>query len=179
LPFLVALLTFTLAAGDAFAERRSRRGDSAERDSGSERQQRKSSESRQESTAQKRSSSKKSSKKSKKKSSRRRSSKKKSAPSGPVAVPIDVGIGPQLFVPNPPLFFEQPLYTALNISIAAVIDKQLIERNKDRIPKEYRDAAGNVGEVRIRPWWLALIPSTLVVSPDVIPGVTTTGMYGA
>ncbi len=126
-------------------------------------------------------SSKKSSKKSSKRSAKKRKKRKKKAKasSGAVAVPIDIGLGPQLLVPNPPLFFEQPVYTALNISIAAVINKELIEANKDRIPKQYRDAASNLGEVRIRPWWLLLIPSTIVISPDVIPGVTTTGMYGA
>lgn len=121
-------------------------------------------------------------KKSTKKSAKKSKKKKKSTPkraSGPVAIPIDVGIGPQLLVPNPPLFFEQPVYTALNISIAAVISKQLINENRDQIPKQYRDAAKSVNEVRIRPWWLALVPSTIVISPDVIPGVTTTGMYGA
>lgn len=174
LPFLAAALVLTLLSEDAFAQRRSRRQRSEQRAPSDERQQR---EEREETkSSQKTSSKKKSSKKGSKKKSQRKRAK---APSGPVAVPIDVGFGPQLFVPNPPLFFEQPVYTALNISIAAVIDKQLIEQNKDRIPKQYRDAAANVGEVRIRPWWLALIPSTIVISPDVIPGVTTTGMYGA
>lgn len=175
LPFLVALLTFTLAAEHAFAARSSRR-EAPERASSSEREPSERTTARKSSKQQKKKSSKK--KSSKKKSSKKKSSGRK-ASSGPVAVPIDIGFGPQLLVPNPPLFFEQPVYTALNISLAAVINKQLIEQNKDRIPKEYREAAGNVGEVRIRPWWLALIPSTIVVSPDVIPGVTTTGMYGA
>lgn len=118
---------------------------------------------------------------SKKKSSsaKKKRRKKKQAPSGPVAIPIDIGFGPQVLVPNPPLFGEQPAYTALMISVAAVIDKELIRKNKRRIPKQYQQAAGQLDEVRIRPWYLLFIPNTIVLSPDVIPGVTTTGMYGA
>jgi hypothetical protein len=113
------------------------------------------------------------------KSNRPQANKKPAAPKGPVSIPIDVGIGPQVLVPNPPLFFDQPAYTALTISIAAVINQQLIRQHKHQIPAGYRAAAGSLNEVRIRPWWLALVPSTLILSPDVIPGVTNTGMYGA
>lgn len=113
-------------------------------------------------------------------SSRRGSQKKKAAaPKGPVTVPIDVGFGPQVMVPNPPLFFDQPAYTALTLSIAAVINQDVIRRYRDQIPEQYRAAAGSVSEVRYRPWWLLLVPDVLYLSPDVIPGVTTTGMYGA
>jgi hypothetical protein len=110
----------------------------------------------------------------------RRQPAKKAAPRGPVTVPIDVGFGPQLMVPNPPLFFDQPAFTALTLSIAAVISKDLIEKNKNQVPAEYRNLVSNVSEVRYRPLWLLLVPDVIYLSPHfLIPNVTTTGMYGA
>lgn len=100
------------------------------------------------------------------------------ARSGPVTVPIDVGVGPTALFPNPPAFTSQPVFTGLALSLAAVADRELIARNADRIPPSLRQAARNLDEVRIRPWYLALVPELLVISPA-IEGLSPTGMYGA
>ena len=93
----------------------------------------------------------------------------------PVEIPIDVGVGPILLVPNAPLFSDQPVFTGLTLHIEAVIDKELIRKNRDRIPRQWRGAARNLNELRVRPWWMAFIPEELVISPALF----RTGMYGA
>lgn len=94
---------------------------------------------------------------------------------GPVAIPIDVGVGPMAIVPTGSVFFDQYVHSALTLSLAAVIDQDLIRRERDRIPAEYRRQAGTIGEARIRPLWLAVIPEVVIVSPAWL----RTGMYGA
>ena len=97
-------------------------------------------------------------------------------PAGPVVVPIDIGVGPVLLLPNPgPIFDDQPVHFGLALSIAAVIDQQLIRKHANRIPKQWRGAARGLGEVRYRPWFLALVPELLVISPQ----LKDTGIYGA
>lgn len=97
---------------------------------------------------------------------------------GPVTVPIDIGVGPALLLPNPPAFASQPMFTGLSLSIAAVIDQELIREHANRIPPGMRKAARGLNEVRYRPWFLALVPELLVVSPQ-LEGLSSTGMYGA
>ncbi|MFZ9889454.1 MAG: hypothetical protein ACO3JL_18320 [Myxococcota bacterium] len=96
-----------------------------------------------------------------------------------VTVPIDVGAGPILLLPNPPLFDDQAVFGGVMLSLAAVIDKELIAAHKGSIPQQYRHLASGVRQARVRPLWLALVPSTLVLSPPLVDGLTTTGMYGA
>lgn len=92
-----------------------------------------------------------------------------------VKVPIDMGLGPQALLLNPPIFFDQAVHTSLTLSIAAIIDKQLIHQQRRRIPAQYRSLARSVDEVSYRPWYLALIPELLIISPALF----NTGMYGA
>ncbi len=103
---------------------------------------------------------------------RRRSSRRRG---GALTVPIDVGIGPIGIVPNPPALFDQPVHGGLALSLAAVVDQALIRRHKNQIPAQWRKQASQVDEIRIRPWYLALIPSVLIISPALL----NTGMYGA
>ncbi|MFH1809753.1 MAG: hypothetical protein ABIJ09_13480 [Pseudomonadota bacterium] len=92
-----------------------------------------------------------------------------------VTVPIDVGVGPNAIVPSPPAMFDQPVHTGMVLSLAAVVDQATIRRFKDQIPPELRQQAMTMDEVRIRPWYLALIPDVLILSPPFF----NTGMYGA
>lgn len=102
------------------------------------------------------------------------------APAGPVEIPIDVGIGPQLLLPNPgPIFDDGALHFGLAVSLAAVIDQELIRKHAGRIPAEYRGMARNLDEVRVRPWFLGLIPELLIISPQLPVVSPNTGMYGA
>lgn len=102
------------------------------------------------------------------------------APAGPVEIPIDFGIGPQLLLPNPgPIFDDGALHFGLALSLAAVVDQELIRKHASRIPAEYRGMARNLDEVRVRPWFLALIPELLIISPQLPVVSPNTGMYGA
>ncbi|MDP2345088.1 MAG: hypothetical protein Q8O67_29355 [Deltaproteobacteria bacterium] len=97
------------------------------------------------------------------------------APSGPVEVPIEIAAGPILLLPSPPAFGEQPAHFGLQLEMGAIIDRELIRRHRNQIPPWARNVAGNVDEVRVRPLWLALVPQTFVISPQIV----STGIYGA
>lgn len=105
----------------------------------------------------------------------RRQKARPPAPSGPVQIPIEIGAGPIALVPSPPGVFDQVAHFGLMIEVAAVVDQALIRQHKNQIPPWARAAAGNVTELKVRPWWLAIIPDTLVISPQ----FKDTGMYGA
>ncbi len=100
-------------------------------------------------------------------------------PAGPVTVPIDVGVGPVVMFPNPPALQDQAVFTGLELSLAAVIDKALINAHRDQIPAGLRGAARGLSEVRYRPWFVALVPERLIISPQVLDLGARTGMYGA
>lgn len=81
-----------------------------------------------------------------------------------VTVPIDVGVGPALLVPNGALYGAQPGYGAIALSGEAVIDKETLRKNKKKIPKQYRQMMKGVEEIRIsKPY----IPHMLYLSPPV------------
>lgn len=92
---------------------------------------------------------------------------------GPVAVPIDIGVGPAAHFVNGGVFGEQPVLGGLAISGEAVLDNKTIRRFKSRIPAQYRKQAFAMREVRISH---PLIPRTLYLSPKVAGA--TVGMYG-
>ncbi len=89
-----------------------------------------------------------------------------------LTVPVDVGVGPAALLITGPVFRDQPVHGALKLSIAAVLDKELIRKNQNRIPKQYRSMAKGVEEVRISP--SIFIPDELIISPP----VRGTGLYG-
>lgn len=97
------------------------------------------------------------------------------APSGPVEIPIEIAAGPVALIPSPPMFGDQPVFAGLQIQMAAVVDRELIRQHQREIPPWAKGVAGNLNEVRVRPWWLALVPELLVISPQ----VQNTGLYGA
>ncbi|MBN2360070.1 MAG: hypothetical protein JXR83_11510 [Deltaproteobacteria bacterium] len=106
----------------------------------------------------------------------RRASRGKPAPRPrQVTVPIDVGVGPVALVPSWPMLLDQPVYGGMMLSLAAVIDQATIRRYKNQIPANLRQQAMQMDEVRIRPWFVALIPDLLVISPAIF----NSGMYGA
>lgn len=92
----------------------------------------------------------------------------------PKEIPVEVGWGPIALIPNPPATFDQVAYAGLQLQMAAVIDQALIRRHRAQIPAWARGTASTLSEVRIRPWWLALVPEVLVVSPAFM----NTGAYG-
>lgn len=106
---------------------------------------------------------------------------KPAARPGPVTVPIDIGVGPVALVPSWPMLLDQPVYGGMLLSLAAVIDQATIRRYKNQIPANLRQQAMQMDEVRIRPWFIALIPDVLVVSPAIFDRglFFNSGMYGA
>lgn len=110
-----------------------------------------------------------------KKRTTRKRARKAPTPSGPVEIPIEVRAGPIALIPSPPAFGDQPVFAGLQIHVAAVVDQDLIRRYRSQVPAWARGAARNVDEVQVRPWYLALIPDVLIISPQ----VKDTGMYGA
>lgn len=102
-----------------------------------------------------------------------------------MTVPIDIGLGPVLMLPNPALFVQQPAFTGLELSLAAIIDQQLIRKYKRKIPRQYRRMALSLKEFKYRPWYVALVPERLILSPALSAqgisgtGLLSTGMYGA
>ncbi len=90
-----------------------------------------------------------------------------------VTVPFDVGVGPAPQIVSGPVARDQTVHLALRLSMAAVIDRETIARNRGRIPPKYRAMASKVSEVRIRP--SVFIPDTILVSP----AFGGTGLYGA
>jgi hypothetical protein len=106
---------------------------------------------------------------------RRKAAKKRRAAGGDLEIPIDVGVGPVLLWGNPPLGLDQIAHFGLGFEAAAVIDPATLRRFEDQIPANLRKQARSLGQVRIRPWWLALVPELLVISP----AFWNTGVYGA
>lgn len=100
-----------------------------------------------------------------------------SAFAGKVTVPADVGVGPEAF------WFYGPLlenrggvpHFALAFNLYAVIDRDWINDNRDRIPANYRAQANRITELKIGP--SIFIPSTLYVSPS-IDALNGVGLFG-
>lgn len=95
-----------------------------------------------------------------------------------VTVPGDVGIGPAGFWFFGPLTNNRGAvpHFGLAFDLAAIIDKDWIEENRDSIPSQYRSMADRVNEVKIGP--SLFIPSTLYISPP-FDALGSTGMFGA
>lgn len=95
----------------------------------------------------------------------------------PVEVPVDVGVGPAAF------WFLGPMtqvrgavpHFGLQLDVHAIIDKEVIDKNRDRIPPNLRGMAEKVTEARISP--SIFIPRYLYVSPKLDP-LGGVGMYG-
>ncbi len=94
-----------------------------------------------------------------------------------VTVPLEISVGPAGYWFTGALLDNRGAvpHFGLQLDIAAIIDKELIDQNFDRIPPKYRSLAKGVTEARIGP--SIFIPSALIISPriDALGGV---GMYG-
>lgn len=84
----------------------------------------------------------------------------------PVTIPIEVGVGPstQYFYNQIP--DHNRWHTGLKIDLAAVINQEIIQKFKKKIPKKYRKLAKKINEVRFRPSPIPFIPTTLIISPN-------------
>ncbi|WP_199746058.1 hypothetical protein [Corallococcus sp. AB030] len=89
-----------------------------------------------------------------------------------VTVPVDVGVGPAVFVFSGPIADDQLLHTGLKLSVDAVLDKEWLRKNQRAIPARYRKQAKQMDEIRISP--SIFIPDSFIISPK----YRDTGMYG-
>lgn len=93
-----------------------------------------------------------------------------------VTAPVDVGVGPTALLFFGPIFQDQPLHTGLELSVAAVLDREWLRRNQRLVPARYRGMVRNTDEVRLTPGIISLlVPRTLIISPK----VRNTSLYGA
>ena len=96
---------------------------------------------------------------------------------GKVTVPADVGVGPEAFWFYGPLLENRGAvpHFALAFNLHAIIDRDWINDNRDRIPAQYRGQADRITELKVGP--SIFIPSTVYVSPaiDALNGV---GIFG-
>ena len=99
----------------------------------------------------------------------------KSMPASAVEIPINVGLGPSLFtIPDSILKTKIKPFTGVNVKLKAIIDKETIEKHKDRIPEKYRKAVLRTNEVRIG---YLYIPAHIILAPGDDAGQPS--IYGA
>ncbi|MGQ0506859.1 MAG: hypothetical protein ACT4TC_16225 [Myxococcaceae bacterium] len=91
-----------------------------------------------------------------------------------VTVPADVGIGPAGYFVFGPVMQERGWlpHWGLKLNVQAVIDRETIQKNRNRIPAKYQKAAASMDEIRFSP--SIFIPDALIISPK----VRGNGMYG-
>ncbi len=78
-----------------------------------------------------------------------------------VEIPVNIGVGPFAFYVPEHLEEDDPKpFYGLKLHIKAIIDKKLIERNKGKIPDQYRKAVEKVDEIRVG---YLLIPETIML----------------
>ncbi len=106
---------------------------------------------------------------------KKRTKKKKARKKQMVTVPINVGLGPAFHYVTGPVQRDQEVHYGVKISLAAIIDQALIQKNKHKIPKKYRKMASRIDQIRLRPGPVVLIPDTIFISPQ----RDQTAMYGA
>lgn len=91
-------------------------------------------------------------------------------------IPVQIGVGPAGLLFGGPtypdfgfrgaLFDDQAVHSGLRISLTAIIEEELVREHRDLVPRQYHQQIINAGEVRYAPGILAVIPSTLYLSPS-------------
>lgn len=109
-----------------------------------------------------------------KKAGARKNAKKSRRRSGPVTVPVDLGVGPAFHWISGPIQDDRAPHFGIKLSLAAIIDRETIAANKGRIPKKYRGMASKIDELRYTP--TVFIPDTIYLSPPT--DAESTAMYG-
>jgi hypothetical protein len=94
---------------------------------------------------------------------------------GSNTIPVDIGIGPFAAFITGPVQDDQLIHTGLRLSVAAVLDRETIRENWDRVPPSYRGMAAGISEARVKPLLATLLPTTLYLSPKLYD----TGVWGA
>lgn len=78
-------------------------------------------------------------------------------------IPVNIGVGPSAFYVPEHLDDRQPEpFYGLRLHIKAVIDRDALRKNKNKIPAQYRAAVEKVDEVRVG---YLLVPETIMIGP--------------
>jgi hypothetical protein len=115
---------------------------------------------------------------------KKRGGPSKSSQSKEVEIPVNIGLGPALFIlPGPFEGFQIGFQTELY----AAISPELVQANKDKVPKKYRKYAKMIkGETRVSPFPISILPDAFIISPkddskgknDQAYGVIWSSMFG-
>lgn len=100
--------------------------------------------------------------------------KKKKKAKEPTEIAIDVAVGGGGLMFPGVIQDQTPYHATLRLDLHAIITNELIKKNKNRIPKKYRQLALKQEELRFRPGAISFIPTNVVISP-----MEKTQLYGA
>lgn len=87
-------------------------------------------------------------------------------------VPVDIGVGPAVFMLFGPFKEDQQLHYGVKLSVKAIIAPEVIKRHRHKIPKKYRKYVSGKNEIRYSP--SIFIPDHIIISPK----TENTGIYG-
>ena len=90
-----------------------------------------------------------------------------------IEVPVNVGVGPALFVITGDVQKNKSPHFGLQLDVAAIIDKPTLKKSKGKIPKKYRNQVKRLDEVRVG---VLYIPDALIISPG---DSASASIYGA
>ncbi len=89
-----------------------------------------------------------------------------------VDLPLNIGFGPAFNYFPQIISDDQMIHYSLKLNMYAVLDRELIEQNKARVPKKYRGFIEGKDEIKIT---YIFIPESIIISPE----YRHTGIYGA
>ncbi|MBF0429985.1 MAG: hypothetical protein HQK83_01800 [Fibrobacteria bacterium] len=87
------------------------------------------------------------------------------------SIPLNVGVGPEFNYYNGVIGKDQAIHYGIKIDMHAFIDKTVLEKNKNKIPKKFRKQVQKLSSVKIGKVY---IPESIIFSPK----IKNTGIYG-
>lgn len=82
-----------------------------------------------------------------------------------VTILADVGVAPAVHLINGGFDLNKDVQLGLKLSLEGIITREVIQKNKHRVPKKYRRFVERANEFRISPFWY--LPDTLFISPKI------------
>lgn len=86
-------------------------------------------------------------------------------------VPVNLGFGPELNYYNGAVGKEKLFHYGIKLDIHAFIDREVLSKNRNKIPKKWRKQVGKLSSVKIGKMY---IPESIIISPK----TGKTGIYG-
>lgn len=78
------------------------------------------------------------------------------------SVRLDLGVGPSFQRFPAPISDIDPWVTGIALDASAAVPASVA---RARAPARWKNSIPSSGEVDVRPWWLAMVPSTVIASP--------------